>query len=147
MTEPAPGPARFPWQQAMTLLLGAFYLVFGVVGFFFVRRNLDDAVTGQAPDSLLGIGLNGAQNFLHVLLGVLGLVMATRLRTARIYGAILAVLGAALFIFGAFAVGRSDLNFLDLNWPANVLHLLTALVGAAIAAVPVRARESAAPPS
>jgi hypothetical protein len=73
--------------------------------------------------------------------------MATRLRTARIYGAILAVLGAALFIFGAFAVGRPGLNFLDLNWPANLLHLLTGLVGAAIATVPVRARESAAPPS
>ena len=149
MSESGPGPARLAWQQVVTMSVGAFYMVFGVVGFFFVRRNLDDAVTAQAPDSLLGIGLNGAQNFLHVLLGIVGLLMATKLRTARTYGAILAVLGVALFIFGAFAVGRPDLNFLDLNWPANVLHLVSALVGAAVAAVPLRDRdrESTAPPS
>jgi hypothetical protein len=147
MTEQAPGPAGFAWQQAVSLLVGAFYFVFGVVGFFFVRRELDDALTAQTPDSLLGIGLNGAQNFLHVLLGVLGLLMATKLRTSRRYGLVLAVVGAALFIYGVFAVGRSDLNFFDLNWPGNVMHLVTALIGAALATLPVRTRESARPPA
>jgi hypothetical protein len=139
MTESAPGPAGFSWQQGVALLVGAFYLVFGVVGFFFVR-DLSTAVTGQAVDSLLGIDLNGAQNFLHVALGVLGLLMSTKHRTARRYGVVLAVVGVALFVLGMISLVRPDLNVLDLNWPGNVLHLLTALLGLATA---VRARSSA----
>jgi hypothetical protein len=59
VTASSPGPAGFSWQQGVVLVLGAFYFVFGVVGFFFVRDLATD-VTGQASDSLLGIDLNGA---------------------------------------------------------------------------------------
>ena len=70
-------------------MTGAFYLVLGITGFFFVR-DLGADVTGQSPDSLLGIDLNGAQNFLHILLGVVGLAMSTARRRSRTYGALLA---------------------------------------------------------
>jgi hypothetical protein len=139
MTDASPGPAGFAWQQGVALLTGAFYLVLGITGFFFVR-DLGVDVTGQSPDSLLGIDLNGAQNFLHILLGVVGLVMATTRPRSRTYGALLAVVGIGLFAFGAVAAGRPDLNVLDLNWPGNVLHLVTGLLGLAVAAVPLRAR-------
>jgi hypothetical protein len=133
MTAPPPGPAGFTWEQGVILATGAFYFVFGVIGFFFVR-DLDTALTGQAPDNLLGIGLNGAQSFLHVLLGVIGMLSSTKQRSARGYGAVLAFVGIALFVLGVFVTGRRDINFLDLNWPANVLHLITGLVGLAVAA-------------
>jgi hypothetical protein len=144
MTEAAPGPAGFAWQQGVVLVTGAFYLVLGITGFFFVR-DLGTDVTGQAPDSLLGIDLNAAQNFLHVLLGVLGLALSTARQRSRIYGALLAVVGIGLFAFGAIAAGRPDLNVLDLNWPGNVLHLVTGLLGLAVAAVPLRERARPAP--
>jgi hypothetical protein len=113
--------------------------VFGITGFFFVR-DLGADVTGQSPDSLLGIDLNGAQNFLHILLGVIGLAMSTTRRRSRAFGVLLAVVGIGLFAFGAIAAGRPDLNVLDLNWPGNVLHLVTGLLGLAVAAAPLRSR-------
>jgi hypothetical protein len=92
MTEASPGPAGFAWQQGVALVSGAFYLVLGITGFFFVR-DLGADVTGQSPDSLLGIDLNGAQNFLHILLGVAGLAMSTTRQRSRAFGALLAVVG------------------------------------------------------
>ena len=139
MTEASSGPAGFAWQQGVALVSGAFYLVLGITGFFFVR-DLGVDVTGQSSDSLLGIDLNGAQNFLHILLGVIGLAMSTTRQRSRAFGALLAVVGVGLFAFGAIAAGRPDLNVLDLNWPGNVLHLVTGLLGLAVAATPLRAR-------
>lgn len=144
MTARSPGPAGFAWQQGVALVTGAFYLVLGIIGFFFVS-DLGADVTGQAPDSLLGIDLNGAQNVLHVLLGIVGLLMSSGRRYSRTYGVVLAIVGVGLFAFGAIAAGAPAINVLDLNWPGNVLHLVTGLLGLAVAAVPSRVRTQSAP--
>lgn len=144
MTARSPDPAGIAWQQVVVLVTGAFYLVLGITGFFFVS-DLGADVTGQAPDSLLGIDLNGAQNLVHVLLGVVGLLMSSRRGYSRIYGAVLAVVGIGLFAFGAVAAGWPAVNVLDLNWPGNVLHLVTGLLGLAVATVPLRSPAQPAP--
>ena len=40
------------------------------------------------------------------------------------------------FIYGLFAAGNRDINFLSLNGADNVLHLVSALAGVAIALWP-----------
>ena len=132
MSDPKPHPAGFSWQQGVALVVGAGYLVLGIVGFFFVRADLDTDLAGHAPDTMLGLSLNGAQNFLHVVLGALGLLMSARTRNSRRFGVVLAVVGFILFGYGVLTAGQPDANLLDLNWPSNVLHLVTALIGLAL---------------
>jgi hypothetical protein len=76
-------------------------------------------------------------NVVHILIGVAGLVLGRTLAGARTYGWLLAVGYGAAFIYGLIAVGK-DWDFLNLNGADNVLHVLTALVGLAIALGPVR---------
>ena len=47
-----------------------------------------------------------------------------------------------VFVYGLFAVGNEDLNFLSINSADNILHLLSALVGLAIALWPARDRRT-----
>jgi hypothetical protein len=81
---------------------------------------------------MFGLELNGVQDILHVILGVVGLACTTRSRSARAYGVALVVVGVVLFVFGAVAVGRDAVNVFSLNWPDNIVHGLTALVGLAM---------------
>lgn len=138
MSDHSPAPARFTWQQLIVLIVGAAYMLFGMLGFFF----LDDATTALAGndtrDLLLVFELNGLQNLVHLAIGVVGLICAAGQRAARRYGLLLAVVGLALFVFGAIAAGNTDINFLSLNWPDNILHGLTALLGLAVAFSPTR---------
>lgn len=67
----------------------------------------------------------------------------SRLDTARIYGWALAIGYGATFIYGIIAVGDPDLNFLNINNPDNGLHIVSALLGLAIALWPARDRATA----
>jgi hypothetical protein len=60
----------------------------------------------------------------------------------------LVVVGVVLFVFGAVAVGRDAVNVFSLNWPDNIVHGLTALVGLAMVLhrTDRQAETSAAPP-
>jgi hypothetical protein len=55
-------------------------------------------------------------------------VLWRRLDTARTYG--------LAFVYGLFAAGNSDINFLSLNGADNGLHLVSAVAGVAIALWP-----------
>jgi hypothetical protein len=62
--------------------------------------------------------------------------MWRRLDTARAYGWLLAAGYGLTFLYGLFAAGNSDINFLSLNGPDNGLHLVSAAAGLAIALWP-----------
>jgi hypothetical protein len=62
--------------------------------------------------------------------------MWRRLDTARTYGWLLAAGYGLAFLYGLFAAGNSDINFLSLNGADNGLHLVSAVVGVAIALWP-----------
>jgi hypothetical protein len=141
MSEKPRGPARFTWPQLVALLVGAFYFLLGLLGFFFLGDVEGSLANHDSQDTMLGLELNALQNVVHLVLGILGMAAASRLSTARSYGAVLAVIGFALFVYGAIAVSNRDINVLSLNWPDNILHLVTALVGLAMAVGPIRRSE------
>jgi hypothetical protein len=130
-----PQPAGMAMPQILAVAVGAVYTLVGLTGFF-VTGFGDFA--GHEGHSLLGFSINPLHNILHLGVGALGLVMGMRLPTARTYGWILLLAYGVLFVFGLFAVGNTDVNFLAMNAADNVLHLLTALLGLAIALWPTR---------
>jgi len=129
------GRRAMTWPQTLALVFGAAYLVVGIIGFWTGFSNFADR---SGHDMLLGIFMvNPLHNIAHILVGVLGLALARTLAGARTYGWLLAVLYAALFVYGLIAVGKSW-DFLAINAADNVLHIATAVVGLVIALGPVR---------
>jgi uncharacterized protein DUF4383 len=126
------------WPQTLALVFGAVYLLVGIIGFFWTGFGNFASRTGHEHDMIIGLFMvNPLHNIAHILVGVLGLAMARTLTGARTYGWALAVLYAALFVYGLFAVGKSW-DFLAINAGDNVLHIATAVVGLVIALGPVR---------
>jgi hypothetical protein len=122
------------WPQLAALVVGGIYTLIGIIGFFVTGFDDFAAHTGE---SLLGFMINPLHNIVHLVIGIAGLVLGRTLSGARTYGWLLAVGYGAAFVYGLFAVGKTW-DFLALNWADNILHLVTALVGAAIALGPVR---------
>ena len=122
--------------EILALAFGAVYLLVGIVGFFVT--GFDNFAGNSQHEMLIGLFMiNPLHNIAHILVGVLGLALGRTLAGARSYGWILAVLYAALFVYGLIAVGKSW-DFLNINAGDNVLHIATALVGLVIALLPVR---------
>ncbi len=119
-----------PWPQTVGLVFGAVYLLVGIVGFF-VTGFRDFAQPSDA--TLILFDINPLHNIVHILIGVVGLALSRTLAGARTFGMLLAVGYGAAFLYGLFAVGQ-DWDFLNLNWADNILHLLSAIVGAAMVA-------------
>ena len=121
--------------QALALAIGAIYTLVGVVGFFVT--GFDD-FAGHTGEHLLGFAINPFHNVVHLVIGVAGLALARTLAGARTYGWVLAVGYGAAFVYGLVAVGETW-DVLNLNWADNWLHLVTAVAGLAIVAIPARA--------
>lgn len=136
MTTTANTAERHP-AQYLALAIGAVYTLVGIAGFF---------VTGfsdfASPDGELLLGLfevNPLHNIVHLVIGLTGLALWNRLRTARDFGWILAIGYGAAFVFGLFvADSDSSSNFLALNAADNWLHIISAIAGLAIALWPAR---------
>ncbi|WP_158887182.1 DUF4383 domain-containing protein [Amycolatopsis anabasis] len=128
--------------QVLAGLVGLVFLVVGVIGF--VRTGFGD-FTGHNHASLWIFSVNPLHNLVHVVIGLLGLLMATGSGLARTFGWILlvaygAVLVWGLFIVGAFATNPFERfgNPLNLGIADNWLHLGAAVVGLVIAVLPAR---------
>lgn len=126
--------------QYLALAIGAVYTLVGLAGF---------AVTGfdgfASPEgsSLLGFEVNPLHNIVHLAIGLGGIAMASKDATARQYGWLLAVVYGLTFLYGLFAAGSESVNLLSINGADNVLHLLSAIGGVAIAKAPGRDRVQA----
>jgi hypothetical protein len=127
------GP-RHP-SQLLALVIGAVYTLVGIAGFLVTGF---DNFAAETDKTLLGFEINPLHNLVHLAIGVAGLVMWRRLDTARLYGWLLAAGYGAVFVYGLFAAGNSDINFLSINGADNGLHLASALAGLAIALWPAR---------
>ena len=102
-----------PWPQILALVFGAVYLLVGIVGFFVT--GFDNFAGNEQHEMLLGLFMiNPLHNIAHILVGVVGLVLARTLAGARTYGWLLAGLYAALFVYGLIAVGE-NWDFLNIN--------------------------------
>ena len=129
------GRGAMTWPQMLGLAFGAIYLLVGVVGFFIT--GFGDFFAHDTNQTLLGFEINGMHNVVHIVIGVAGLLLARTLAGARTYGWLLAIGYGAAFVYGLIAIGETW-DFLSINAADNVLHVLTALVGLAIALGPVR---------
>ncbi len=147
MTAPAGSGTRtsahrevFQW---LALIIGIVYLIVGIVGF---------AITGFSgftehdhSQTILGFAINPLHNIVHVVVGLLGVFLWASRPGARTYGWILAVGYGATFVYGLIVVDNEDANILNINGADNVLHLVSALAGLAIALWPARDRTGTAP--
>jgi hypothetical protein len=108
-------------SQLLALAIGAVYTLIGILGFF-----------------ITGFEINPLHNIVHLAIGLAGLALWRRLDTAKTYGWLLAAGYGLTFIYGLFAAGNSDINFLSLNGADNGLHLVSAVAGLAIALWPAQ---------
>jgi uncharacterized membrane protein YuzA (DUF378 family) len=122
-------------SQLLALAIGVIYTLIGLLGFLVTSF---DNFAAETDKTLLGFELNPLHNLIHLVIGVAGLIMWRRLDTARTYGWLLAVGYGAVFVYGLFAAGDHDINFLSINGADNGLHLVSALAGLAIALWPTR---------
>jgi hypothetical protein len=133
---PGAGNRGMTWPQQVALAFGVIYTLIGIIGFFITGfGDFFGNANGTSPehmDTLLGFMINPFHNVVHIVIGLAGIALSRTLRNARTYGWLLAVGYGAAFVYGLVAVDK-DWDFLNLNWADNILHLVTALVGVAIA--------------
>jgi hypothetical protein len=120
-------------SQLLALAIGAVYTLVGLLGFFVTGLENFAAETDK---TLVGFEINPLHNLVHLAIGLAGLALWRRLDTARTYGWLLAAGYGLAFVYGLFAAGNSDINFLSINGPDNGLHLVSAVAGLAIALWP-----------
>ena len=130
---PASDPTTRHPAQLLALAIGVIYTLIGIVGFFVTGLENFAAETNK---TLLGFEINPLHNIVHLIIGLAGLALWRRLDTARTYGWLLAAGYGLAFIYGLFAAGNSDINFLSINGADNGLHLVSAAAGLAIALWP-----------
>jgi len=128
-------PATRHPSQLLALAIGVVYTLVGLAGFLVTGFENFAAETDK---TLVGFEINPLHNLVHLVIGLAGLALWRRLDTARTYGWLLAVGYGLAFLYGLFAAGNSDINFLSLNGADNGLHLVSALAGLAIALWPAR---------
>ena len=130
-----PDSARSPRHpaQLLALAIGVVYTLVGLAGFLVTGFENFAAETDK---TLVGFEINQLHNLVHLAIGLAGLALWRRLDTARTYGWLLAAGYGLAFIYGLFAAGNSDINFLSINGPDNGLHLVSAAAGLAIALWP-----------
>jgi Domain of unknown function (DUF4383) len=130
----ADAATRHP-SQLLALAIGAVYTLVGILGFFITGF---ENFASETDKTLLGFEINPLHNLVHLAIGLAGLALWRRLDTARTYGWLLAIGYGATFIYGLFAAGNSDINFLSINGADNGLHLVSAIAGLAIALWPAQ---------
>jgi Domain of unknown function (DUF4383) len=126
-------PATRHPSQLLALAIGVVYTLVGLAGFFVTGF---DNFASETDKTLIGFEINPLHNIVHLAIGLAGLALWRGLDTARTYGWLLVAGYGLAFLYGLFAAGNSDINFLSLNGADNGLHLVSAVAGLAIALWP-----------
>ncbi|RZQ63158.1 DUF4383 domain-containing protein [Amycolatopsis suaedae] len=136
------GVAGLQPAQVLAGLVGLVFLVFGIIGL--VRTGFV-GFADHDHATLLGFAINPLHNLVHLVIGLLGVLMATRSGTARTFGWLLLIAYGAVFLWGLAIAGVFSMNPvsglgnpLNLNTADNWLHGVSALVGLLIAVMPAR---------
>jgi Domain of unknown function (DUF4383) len=118
---------RSPIQSA-ALLVGAVFLLVGILGFIpGITSNYDDLkFAGHDSDAqLLGIfDTSILHNIVHLLFGAAGIALAKTIDGSRTFLLGGGVIYLVLFLYGAiFGHDEGSANFVPVNWADNILHL------------------------
>ena len=127
-------PGKVKAVKGLALAIGVVYLLIGLLGFFVTGF---ENFASETNETLLGFEVNPLHNIVHILIGAAGIALARTLAAARTFGWLLVAGYGLTFLYGLFAVGNENLNFLSLNWADNWLHLASVLLGLVIALLPV----------
>lgn len=136
MTAPRPTTARRGTHQWLALVIGAVFLLVGIVGF--AVTGFDGWTEHDHDQTLLGFAINPLHNVVHILIGLLGVTLWRTPSGARTFGWILVIGYGAAFVYGLLVVDNADANFLNINWADNWLHLASVLGGLLVAFLPHR---------
>ena len=139
------GTTRSP-AKLYALIFGAVMTVAGIIGFFYNSTFTSDS---SVRDDVLGIlSVNGWHNVVHIATGLLGILAARTLTSARTYCLLFGIVYLVVCVWG-FAVGNdgSILGIVPVNTADDILHLLLAAGGFAAyaASAPGRAAHGARP--
>jgi arginine exporter protein ArgO len=134
------GPA---WLQTAALIVGATFLLVGVLGFIpgITTDYGDMTFAGHESDAkLLGIfEVSILHNIVHLLFGVAGLLAGRRsAESAAWYLLGGGLIYAVLWIYGLAVDEHSTANFVPLNSADNWLHFVLAVGMIALGAVGLR---------
>jgi hypothetical protein len=143
-TEPeAPTMSTTSPARLYAMVVGVVLVAAGVIGFFYESSFTSDASVRGSVFGLLDV--NGWHNVVHIATGLLGILAARKLATARTYCLIFGIVYLVVCIWG-FVVGNdgSVLGIVPVNNADNVLHLLLAAGGFAAYAASAPAREAGA---
>jgi hypothetical protein len=128
--------------QMLAALVGLAFLMAGIVGY--TRTGFDD-FTGHRHVFLWGFSINPMHNLVHVVVGLVGLLLATGSGRARTFGWLLFLGYGVAFVWGLMVTGVLTSNPiagignpLDLSPADNWLHFGSAVVGLVIAVLPAR---------
>ncbi|MEU3271961.1 DUF4383 domain-containing protein [Saccharomonospora sp. NPDC006951] len=136
MTSSASTPATVPhvsWPRLVVLVIGAVFLALGIAGFV----THGDAAGVDHSRTVLGFGVSGLLNIVHIAAGVLGLLAARKSATTRVYGWLLFFAFAGLTAYTIFATvigGPGDI--VNVNAANACLYGLSCAVGLVIALLP-----------
>ncbi|UOX92315.1 DUF4383 domain-containing protein [Amycolatopsis sp. FBCC-B4732] len=125
------------WLRPVVAVVGLLYLALGVAGFL----TPETAAVGHETSRAFWIfSLTPLLNLVHSAVGVLGLLSATRRTGAIIYCWVLFVGFAGITAYGVLATSFSTPEDpINLNWPDNGLHGLTALAALVLGIFAARA--------
>jgi Domain of unknown function (DUF4383) len=125
------------------MVVGVVLVAAGIIGFFYESSfTTDESVRG----SVFGLlDVNGWHNVVHIATGLLGILAARRVASARTYCLLFGIVYLLVCIWG-FAVGNdgSVLGIVPVNTADNILHLLLAAGGFAAYAASAPRRETGA---
>ncbi|MGA5193022.1 DUF4383 domain-containing protein [Streptomyces exfoliatus] len=130
MTTHRAGLARTPVQQA-ALLVGAVFLLVGVLGFIpGVTTDYDSLEFAEhhSGAELFGVfQVSILHNLVHLLFGVAGIAMSRAASTARAFLVGGGVVYLVLWLYGLIIDHDSGANFIPVNTADNWLHLALGL--------------------
>lgn len=123
-----------PLPRLTALVIGVVYLALGVLGF--VLAPDPTATVGHQPSNTVWIfSVGWVQNFLHTVLGLLGVVAAGNATRSRLFCLVAFFVLAGMTAYGVVAtiMGHEGDAALNTNWADNILHALTAAVAVTVA--------------
>ncbi|GAA1094015.1 DUF4383 domain-containing protein [Pseudonocardia alni] len=122
------GHAIFPWPQLLVVLSAFLMLLYGMIGF----RYSGLPGVPYASRELLGIAVDPLRDLGHLLLGIAGLLCASTLRSARVYGGVLVVVGVVEAVAGSLTgvFGLVPAGPLVMNTGSVVMAVVMVVLGA-----------------